>query len=82
MSKGRQLHCIQLHIEVLKKPNTLFKNLNKARSGGASRDAVQGLHVHFVLMYIEVLNQQGMPLNKVKREVRYFAPHFSFFMFT
>ncbi|KGL40920.1 hypothetical protein BMT55_13620 [Listeria newyorkensis] len=31
--KGMQFHYIQLHIEVLKKQKTLFKNHNKARSG-------------------------------------------------
>ncbi|EUJ42392.1 hypothetical protein, partial [Listeria rocourtiae] len=53
-----QFHCIQLHIEVLKKHNTLFENHNKARSGGVLRDAVHGLHAHYVLMHIEALNQQ------------------------
>ncbi|WP_221639787.1 hypothetical protein, partial [Listeria rocourtiae] len=53
--RRRQFHYIQLHIEVLKKQTTLFKNHNKAGSGGASRDAVHGLHAHSVLMHIEAL---------------------------
>ncbi|EUJ42393.1 hypothetical protein PROCOU_17219 [Listeria rocourtiae FSL F6-920] len=56
--RRRQFHCIQLHIEVLKKHNTLFENHNKARSGGASRDAIRGLHARFALMHIEVLKKQ------------------------
>ncbi|EUJ46614.1 hypothetical protein PROCOU_10863 [Listeria rocourtiae FSL F6-920] len=47
--RRRQFHCIQLHIEVLKKHTSLFKNHNKAGSGGASRDAIRGLHA----MHIE-----------------------------
>ncbi|EUJ25372.1 hypothetical protein PCORN_17574 [Listeria cornellensis FSL F6-0969] len=38
--KGRQSHFMPLHIEVLKKLNTLSKNHNKAGSGGAAH----GLH--------------------------------------
>ncbi|EUJ26033.1 hypothetical protein PCORN_15331 [Listeria cornellensis FSL F6-0969] len=38
--KGRQSHCIQLHIEVLKKQTMLFKNHNKA--GSEMRVVTQG----------------------------------------
>ncbi|EUJ43218.1 hypothetical protein PROCOU_15694 [Listeria rocourtiae FSL F6-920] len=69
--KGRQFHCIQLHIEVLKQQRTLFKNHNKAGSGGASRDAVHGLHARFALMHIEVLNQHTTLLKNLnKTELR------------
>ncbi|WP_430533942.1 hypothetical protein [Listeria rocourtiae] len=43
--RRRQFHFIPLHIEVLKKQNTLSKNHNKAGFGGATH----GLGVHFVL---------------------------------
>ncbi|EUJ47116.1 hypothetical protein DFP96_105181 [Listeria rocourtiae] len=62
LSGGRQFHYIQLHIVVLKKLTTLFKNHNKAGSGGALHDTIRGLHARFALLHIEVLLASGFLL--------------------